>query len=111
MMDPGKLKHRVEIQSYAETVNPDTGYRSRTWSKVAKVWAEVAPLSGRELIAAGAQQSELSTRVTIRYRSDITTGMRLVHRGQHLDIKAILPDPDTGLEYLTLMCAQGVNDG
>uniref|UniRef100_UPI001F4AE784 phage head closure protein n=1 Tax=Klebsiella pneumoniae TaxID=573 RepID=UPI001F4AE784 len=48
--------------------NPTTGAVINTWRDVATLWAEVAPLSAREFIAAQASQGEVTTRITIRYR-------------------------------------------
>jgi SPP1 family predicted phage head-tail adaptor len=83
------------------------------WTAVwAKVPASVTPLSARDLIAAQAAQSEASARIVIRYRAGVLPTMRIIHRGEVYDIKGPpLPDPDSGLEYLTILVAKGVNDG
>ncbi|HEM0058926.1 TPA: head-tail adaptor protein, partial [Escherichia coli] len=36
---------------------------------------------------------------------------RVLFRGKLYSIEGILPDPDSGLEYLTLACSEGVKDG
>ncbi|MNL44188.1 Phage head-tail joining protein [compost metagenome] len=77
-----------------------------------KVPASVEPLSARDLIAAQAGQSEVSARMVIRYRAGVLPSMRILHRGNVYNIQGPpLPDPDSGLEYLTLLVAAGVNDG
>jgi len=34
--------------------------------------------------------------------------MRIVHRGKWYAIHGVMPDPNTGLEHLTLMTGEGV---
>lgn len=119
----GKLRHRVRIEQYVLDTDsngdvaqdPNTGATSGTWQEFATVWAEIAPLSAKEFIAAQSVQSQVITRITIRYRPGLDATMRLVHmvgadvRGPVYNIAGVLPDLDSGLEYLTLPCSQGVS--
>lgn len=111
MMRAGRLRHRISLQRQQETRDPDTGAVIVAWVEVAKPWASVEPLSAREFIASQAAQSEITARITIRYRSDVTAKDRIVHRGKTYNIEGVLPDPVSGLEYLTLPVSQGVNNG
>jgi len=110
-MKAGKLRHRVTIQSPGITQNPVTGEMVNGWAEVATVWASVEPLSVREFMASAATQSEISARITIRYREGIAANMRILHRSQAYNIEGVLADPNSGLEYLTLPVSAGVNDG
>lgn len=109
----GKLRHRIDFQTLGEVQDPGSGDMVPGWSTIwAKVPASVTPLSARDLIAAQAAQSEASARITIRYRAGVLPTMRIVYRGEVYDMKGpALPDPDSGLEYLTILVAKGVNDG
>jgi SPP1 family predicted phage head-tail adaptor len=109
-MQSGKLRHRMTLQRRAVTRNRD-GDVLQKWVDVAKPWAAVEPVSGREFIAAAASQSKVSTRITIRYRAGVNHDMRILHRDRIYNIEAVLPDKVSGLEYLTLMCSEGVNRG
>jgi head-tail adaptor len=53
-------------------------------------------------------QSQVSARITIRQRSGITAAMRVVHGSKVYQIEGVLPDKESGLEYLTLPCSEGV---
>lgn len=110
-MRAGILKHWVNLQSHEDVQDPVTGDITEVWTTQASVWAEVAPLSGREFIAANAIQSEIRARITIRYREDVTSDWRILFRNKIYNIAAILPDMWSGLDYLTLPCTEGVNDG
>lgn len=110
-MQAGKLRHQVTIQEPVNDQNPDTGAVNKTWRDIATVWAEVSPLSAREFIAAQASQGEITTRITIRFRTGITRKNRILFREGIYNIEGVLPDPKSGREYLTLPCSEGLNDG
>ena len=74
---------------------------------IATPWAEIAPVSGGEFMAAGAEQSEVRGRITIRYRSGVSPTQRILHRGQVYNILAVLPDAESGLAHLSLMTSAG----
>lgn len=110
-MQAGKLRHRVSLQKPVKTQNPSTGAVVNSWQETAKLWAEVAPLSAREFVAAQATQSEVTTRITIRFRNDVTPRHRIVYAGKIYNIEGVLADDKSGRDYLTLPCSEGVNDG
>lgn len=110
MLQAGKLRHRVVIQKQIESQDQNTGAVVVTWDDVATVWASVDPLSAKEFIAAQQEDSKVSARITIRYRSDVTAKMRLYHaaKNKYYNIEGVLADKDSGLEYLTLPVSEGV---
>lgn len=112
-MRAGSLRHRITFQKPGLVQDPESGEMLPGWEAVwEKVPAEVSPLSARDLIAAQAGQSEASGRVVIRYRTGVLPTMRIIHRGDVYEIQGQpMPDPVSGLEYLTILVAKGVNDG
>lgn len=106
----GALKHRVVIQSLTETLDGQ-GNTVRAWTTFATVWASVEPLSAREFVASQSFQGNVDTRITIRYRAGVLPSMRVLYRGAIYNIQGVLADKDSGIEYLTLPCSTGVNDG
>ena len=100
-----QLRHKITLQARQETRSP-YGEVSIEWADIASVWAHVAPQSGRDYFAAQQVQSEVSTRVTIRYRDDVDATMRVTHRGKTYGIEAVLPDDGSGFDHLTLMCSE-----
>lgn len=110
-MRAGPLRHRITIERPAYQQDPLTGEMVASWVLVAKPWARIESLSARDFIAAAASQSEITTRITIRFREGVDSTMRILHRGKIYNIHGVLADPDSGLEYLTLPCSEGVNDG
>lgn len=112
-MQAGKLRQRITFQQPGLVQDMETGEMLPGWVPVwEKVPASVESLSARDLIAAQAGQSEASGRMVIRYRSGVLPTMRIIHRGDVYNIQGQpMPDPGSGLEYLTILVAKGVNDG
>lgn len=114
MLEAGKLRHRVTVQARTNTQGSVTGATDVSWADVPQ-WVNIAaaiePLSARDLIAAQAQQSPVTSRVTIRRLAGLTAQHRLMHNGRVLSIEGVLPDPDSGLEWMTLAVAEGLSDG
>ena len=75
-MTAGELRERVTLLT-PTTVSDGQGGQTTTWTDGDPVWAAVVPVSGREALAAGAVQSSLSTRITIRHHIGITAQMRI----------------------------------
>jgi SPP1 family predicted phage head-tail adaptor len=76
-MRAGKLRRRVDIEQPLLDQNA-IGELEQTWSTfAANVPAQVEPLSGRERIVAQQLNTQLDTRVTLRYISGLTTKMRI----------------------------------
>jgi SPP1 family predicted phage head-tail adaptor len=119
MLKAGELRHRITLQRFVEVLDSNgevqqdatTGEIARDWETVASVWAKIRASSVREFIAAGVTQSEVTVAITIRQRSDVDNGWRALHGAKIYNILGVLPDPDSGLEYQSLPCSEGLNDG
>lgn len=109
-MRAGKMKRRITFQ--ASVNHQDSmGQIIREWHDVATVWAEIRAISGKELIASGAQLSVATVRIWTRYRDDITTANRILYslpniRGQVYGIVAVIPDSDHS--RLEILCKGGI---
>ncbi len=106
-MEAGKLRHRIGLERYQTGgQDPETGWAlPAAWVEFGKAWAEVTPVSAKELIAAAATHVKYNTRIKIRYRSDIDEKDRINFRGKLYNITGIQPDPNSGLEYLTIFAS------
>jgi SPP1 family predicted phage head-tail adaptor len=105
-----KFRHLVTVESQVDVIDSN-GDHSREWEYVTTIWAEIKPLSGRELLLAQQFQSQVSTNIETRYRSDIDATCRLKHNGTTYNALAVIRDPQSGLEWMTLPCSSGTNDG
>lgn len=100
----GDMRHRITFQQPIKT--PD-GYKGHTekWQDLIDVWASVEPLSGREYFYAHQIKAEVTHRVKIRYRVDITEKMRIKHRDRVLEIESII-DLKERREILEILCRE-----
>jgi len=107
----GRLNKRVVLQAPV-TEQDDAGEEVITsWSEVARIWAAVEPLQGRELFAAQAVNSEITHRVRIRYRAGVNARMRVLYGARELYLKAPPIDPLEKHRELHLMCSEGLVNG
>lgn len=84
-MRSGNLRHRVVLQR-ATLTKDAVGGDVQTWSTLDTVWASVRPLSGREAFEGQRVTATGSHYLTIRYRDDVTVGMRAVWHGRTFEI-------------------------
>ena len=106
-MEAGKLRHRVELQTATEG-RSTSGAVTRTWSPPAStvtVHAEIRDLAGREYFDAATVQSEVTTKIRIRYRSGIIPKMRAVWGSHIYDIESVV-DPEGRQRELLLMAKE-----
>ena len=101
-MRAGTLDQRVTLERLTGGVD-ELGQPFEDWATVATVWASVQPLVGREFIAAQAAQSEVTTRVVIRYMAGLTAADRVLHDGRVYEVTAVL-DVRSQNDELVLMC-------
>ena len=106
MIDPGRLRERVTIQSATETRNA-MGETTQTWGTFAERWASVQGISAREFLLSGQQQTEISHRVRLRYVDGLTSTMRILWRGRVLEIASAL-EHNNRSEH-ELLCTERVN--
>ena len=109
-MRTGSLRRRISIQR-RDMTQDDYGQPSLTWVNVVDAWAEIQPLSGRELEIAQAMNAEVTHQVTIRYREGITAAMRIVYQSRYFNITSPPLDVYMRHKEMQLMCSEGLNDG
>ncbi len=105
-MRSGVLRKRVTLQAESRTDDGAGGY-ALSWTDVATVWAEIAPLGGREAFAAHRLEARVTHRVRLRYREGITADMRLVMGSRVFNIRAVLNEGERN-RWLDLLAEEGV---
>ena len=101
-MKAGDLDQRVTVERYTSTED-ELGQPIQSWAPLFTCWAAVEPLVGREYLAAQAAVSEVTARVTMRYRTGITAQDRVIHDGKTYGIVSVIDVRSQGRE-LVLMC-------
>lgn len=77
------------------------------WTTFCTTWARIYPLTGRELFAAQAVQSEITAKFLMQYVAGITPAMRINHDGRHYDIHAVI-DPEYQHREIQLLVSEGL---
>jgi len=79
------------------------------------VWADIQPLSGRELENARRMASEISHQITLRYQTLFTdtravATYRARYKGRVFNLHAALNEDEANV-LITLLASEGLNDG
>jgi SPP1 family predicted phage head-tail adaptor len=106
-MNPGKLRYRITLQEYIEASDQYKTPIDQGWQNVATVWASVEPIQGREYIQLQNTQSELTTKIRIRYRPDVTPAMRVQYGTRVFDVQSVIDFEERHIE-LQLMCIERI---
>jgi len=101
----GDLRHRVSIQSVAQSSDGQGGY-TEGWSTDSTVWAKIDPLNGYERMQAQQLASPVTHKVTIRYLSGLTTKHRLLSGSRVFAIKEVINLAEEN-RFLQLRCVEG----
>lgn len=110
----GTLRRRLVIEQRS-TSQDTAGEPVATWTTVATVWGDIAPISGRELLTAQAINTEISHQITIRYQaaladSKIMAGRRISYGGRYFNIHAVMNEDERN-RVLMILASEGLNDG
>lgn len=101
-MKAGALDQRIVIERLIEGFD-ELGQPINQWLPIVTTWAHVEPLTGREYIAAGALLSEVTARISLRYRPGITAADRVIHNGKVYGVEAVA-DVHSSRRELQLQC-------
>lgn len=112
-----EMIHLVNIEQRTDSQDPVTGEVTPAWSALHEsVYCDIKPVSVRDYIQSRADQSDISVRIVLPYLPGLNATMRIVgvcgcHSGKIYNPQGFLEDQETGQEYITVPCSQGVNNG
>lgn len=103
-----ELRRRVQLQS---NVPAATGYGQRqpNWQTVGTYWAQVRPLSGRELENARQIKAEVTHRITLRYQgpaAPLNPTQRFLLEGRVFNIVSVVNVDERNRQYDCLCTEQ-----
>lgn len=98
----GDLRERVTLQSVS-TTRDIVGGLVESWATTATLWAKVEPMSARESWYRQQMNASASWKVSIRYRSGVTSKQRIVWGTRTFEVRGVT-DPDNRRRYLELAC-------
>jgi SPP1 family predicted phage head-tail adaptor len=108
-LNAGDLNRKVTIQAPIRAPDGAGGWAT-TWNSIATVAAQITPISGGEALRLGVERSTQFYKVSIRFRSDVTSAHRLLFGAVALNIRTC-SDPDGTREELAITAESGVADG
>ncbi len=100
----GKLRHRVTLEQPVDT-DDGAGGLTRAWTDVATLWARIEPLSADERVAAERIEAAADTRITVRWRADVTSAMRFSFGARVFEIRG-LTDREERHRFLDCLCEE-----
>lgn len=99
-----RRRSRVTLEAPIET--PDAlGGVIRSFAPRATLWAALEPLSGGETAEADQPLGRAKYRVRLRWRNDVTAGMRIRAGARWLDIETV-QDPDGRRREIWCLCVE-----
>lgn len=100
-IDPGRFRTELALEEAVLTPDGDGGHEV-DWQELATVFALVEPVSARPQFAADRPAVAVTHRITMRFRQDVESGMRLVRNGRVFEVMSV-HDSDESRRYL--VCA------
>jgi len=107
-MQAGRLNRRVVLQGNTNTQD-STGADQIAYADTATVWAAIEAVRGQEFYESQKLSTELTVRIRIRYRSDVTVRWRVKYTDpggvRYLGIFAVI-QPFENRRETVLMCRE-----
>ena len=104
----GKLRHKIYLLKPVVTKD-EVGQEIENLELQKTVWASIEPLSGKEFFSAKQVNSEVNSKITIRYIESLLPhwGVQFGHRV--FNIEAIINFKEKN-KYLQLLCSEKVGE-
>ena len=107
LMRIGDLNKRIAIE-YPERTDDGGGSSLTEWKTFVSVWAAIWPVSATEMIRNNQPSGEITHRIRIRYRPNITAGYRIRYGSRYFNITGPPISPNEVHEYLDMVCKEAV---
>ena len=105
MIYTGKLNRRLTFQRL-EAKEDEMGQDKSSWQDYKTVWGSVKPYKSSEYNFMGKLKPEVSHRIYVRFRNDITADMRILYQGHMFSIAGPPLDLDNTHRMLEIQCEE-----
>jgi SPP1 family predicted phage head-tail adaptor len=107
--------NRLVMVQEREMTQDSFGGQSIDWTDVKQVYAKIRALTGKEIFAAQAVQSEVTHEIIVRYDAifadpKVAAAYRLVYNSRIFDVSACMNE-DEADQVITLLATEGLSDG
>ena len=101
------LKRRITILRPPDPEKDvdEAGQPLDNWQPVGKAWAEIKPLTGRQLESAKQINAEVTTRIRIRYRTDVDRTMKAMSGNDEFEFLYVI-HKDYAKKELHIFCKE-----
>ncbi|PWL19031.1 head-tail adaptor protein [Falsochrobactrum shanghaiense] len=103
-IDPGQLTCELALEAM-HPVGDGMGGHEETWSEVATVWGRIEPLSTAQRDFGTRPRPEVTHRILLRFRHDISSDKRLRKAGRVFALRSV-HDPDESGRYLICLAVE-----
>lgn len=110
MVEIGKLNKRVTFLQL-KMAEDEMGQDKSEWVKYVTVWATVKPYKSSEHNFMSKLKPEVTHRIYIRYRRDITADMRMLYNDHVYEISGPPIDMDEQHRLLEIQCEEVFENG
>jgi SPP1 family predicted phage head-tail adaptor len=91
----GRLRHRLTLEAPQETAD-GLGGVTRNWNALAQIWAAIDPLGGGDGVVADKRIAQLTHRVVMRKRGDVSLNHRFRLGARSFTIRSIRDAAEDG---------------
>ena len=100
----GKLRHRIRLQRPIITKD-SIGSEIESLEDMGNAWATIEPISSKSYSKTKQSPTDISTKIIIRYRKDVTPRMVVIFRGALFRIKKVI-NLEERCVFLELLCSE-----
>jgi SPP1 family predicted phage head-tail adaptor len=100
----GNLDQRASLQAKVLTPDGGGGY-AESWQTFATAWVSVLPIGASDTFGPDVLESRVRHRLTLRRRTDVTAGQRVLVGARSFKVHALL-DEGARTETMTLLCEE-----
>ena len=104
MAPAGQLNRRMRLEERSVSVS-SAQHQSATFTARGTVWASIEPLTGREFFESQTMKNDVTHRIIVRYRQEITPRHRLVMGARTFAIVSATNPGEVGMDHVC-MCKE-----
>jgi len=108
-MDIGRLNRRIEVLSLNIT-RDEYGGEEKTWITSLNLWANIKPLTGKEIFSNYQVEASSDILITIRYNPSINVLNRIKYKDKTYEILGV-SDEETLHKFMILNVKELIGDG
>ncbi|MBB5703711.1 SPP1 family predicted phage head-tail adaptor [Ochrobactrum daejeonense] len=103
-IDPGQLTSELALEAMQPIADGMGGY-DESWDEIGMVWGRIEPVSTSQKDFGARPRPEVTHRILLRFRPDLSSAMRLRKGGRIFSLRSV-HDPDESGRYLICLATE-----